>query len=97
MLKRSRLSLISFVFGLIDLHIMDAQFNPLVQALLTRMDHLEHRLLKQAQSDVIDTREQVEDLRGVVGRMKKAQRAQAEAAETARARASACQPSRAWR
>ena len=65
--------------------IMDDQQSSLIQALLNRMDHLEYRLLRQAQVDVDKTRDDMKDLTSVVGRIQKVRRAQADEAETSRA------------
>ena len=63
----------------------NAQVNPLVQALLNRMDHLEYKLLKDARNDVDDTRGQVAEMRDAIERMQGAERAQPQEAETSRA------------
>ena len=50
---------------------MNAQHSQLIQALLTRMDHLEFRLLTHAQVDAEETRDDVKDLRSVDGRLQR--------------------------
>ena len=61
---------------------MDASQMPqLIQRLLSRMDHLEFRLIRDVQSDAVSAREQLGDIRSVVDRIQKARRLQAEGQE----------------
>ena len=66
---------------------MDGQdsTNALLQALLNRIDHLEYRVMKDQQSDMVDASDKLSELQSTVSKIQKARRAAAEEVETSRA------------
>ena len=82
--KRNRSQLLLFSPSLrlsLQLSGMDSQSDTtqqLVQRLLTRMDHLEYRLIRDTRHDVEHTHDELSQLRSVVGHMQKARKMEAE-------------------